>query len=101
MDNKVYMFGLNPVDFLILLPSLLFVFIIAMAAFDILGFFASLFVGITGPSFLLAVGFSGMVKNRPRGIHLYVRTFFDVPTRLGIPQRAESNYGYGKRTISN
>ena len=92
MDNRVFMFGLNPVDFLAIIPLLLIVFVLSMAAFDMLGFFASAFIGIVGTFLLLAVGLSDKVKNRPRGIHLYLGTFMKIPNQLRVPQAAESNH---------
>ena len=101
MDNRVFMFGLNPVDFLAMIPLLLVVFLLSMAAFDTLGFIASMIIALGCTGSLLAIGMSNTVKNRPRDIQLYLGTFMKTPSQLSVPQQAETNNHYGQRKTSD
>ena len=101
IDNKVLMFGLNPFDFLFALPLLLVVFLVCLFIFDAIGFLPALFAGRSILSLLFVVLYSDKVKNRPRAIHLYLKTYFDIPKQLHIPQTAKTVSDHGQRTTSN
>lgn len=86
------MFGFNPIDFFVavfLAVILFFLWLFMMALFGI--WIATIFTGL-GIGVLLAVGLSDKVKNRPQGLHLYIITYFNTPTQLRIPQKAEVRF---------